>query len=197
MRNIRLLFCLGLLLAAAGSFNSHAQTPDAPAKEAEKVEKVEKTEKVPLAGKPEVNWLEAREMTVASVTVYLVGESESIRRSKDVLQLVARFRSKGRKVIQPAQVEFGFTSYSEKPKYAVDHKLTLIADGQTILTQDPPPTPGSNGSISEHYRLNIGYEDFVKFARANRAVIKLGGTTVELTPEMSKSLKDLDATIVR
>ncbi len=55
MRNIRMLYCLGLLLVAAGSFDSHAQTPDAPpAKEAEKVEKVEKTEKVPVAGKPEV-----------------------------------------------------------------------------------------------------------------------------------------------
>jgi hypothetical protein len=130
------------------------------------------------------------------VFIYLVGEWADIRQSKDVLQLGVRFRSKGRKVTQPAQVELGFTSYSEKPKYAADHKLTLIADGQTILSQDAPPAAANSGN-SEHYRVSIGYQDFAKLANANRAVIKFGGTTVELTPEMSKSLKDLDATIAR
>jgi hypothetical protein len=181
-----------MLLTASSSFDMHAQTTPAPP-----VKDAEKTEKVEVAGKPDVTWLEHRDMTVASVLVYLVGEPDGVRNSKDVLQLVARFRSKGRKVVQPAQVELGLTSYSEKPKYAVDHKLTLIADGQTILTQDVPPPAGKSSGSSEYHRFSIGYPEFAKFANANRAVLKFGGTTIELTPEMSKSLKDLDATIGR
>ena len=181
-----------MLLAASSSFDTHAQTTPPPP-----VKDVEKREKVEVAGKPEVTWLEHREMTVASVLVYLVGEWSGIRDSKDVLQLVARFRSKGRKVVQPAQVELGLTSYSEKPKYATDHKLTLIADGQTILSQDVPPPAGNSGGNAEYYRFSIGYPDFAKFANANRAVLKFGATAIELTREMSKSLKDLDATIGR
>lgn len=191
MRNIRLLFCLSLLVIGFGSYKSHAQAPPPPGKAPVKPEKVREV------GKAEVNWLEHRNLTVASVSVYLVGSLEEVSESKDVLRLTARFRSEGRKVTQPAHVELGLTSYSQLRKYAVDNHLTITADGQTILSQKVPLVPGASGAGSEHFAISIGYQDFVKLANAKKAVIQFGGTTIELTGEMSQALKDLDATIAR
>lgn len=168
MKSLVFTFSACLLLALFCSFASHGQAPPAPSKGPAK------TEKVRTIGKAEVFWVEQKNETVASVLVYLVGAWKDVSESKDVLQLFARYRSKGRKVEQPEQVELALSSHSKLKKYAGENQLTLVADGATILSRAAEPVPYASSETEENFDTAIGYADFIKFITAKKPVLKFG-----------------------
>jgi hypothetical protein len=184
----KLIFCLVLVLAAAGGTGLYSQAPAPPPPKAAPVR---------VVGKAEVYSFPKRNMSSASVHVYLLGTPEDIYKKKDVLTLSARYDVAGPKTVQPEKVTFLLAWYSPTPKPAAEHTLTLIADGKTLLSTEVSPTHPFGRGSSEYYNVPIDYGTFQKFANAGKAVLKLGTTSITLTAEMAQALKDLDATIER
>ncbi len=177
-----------LLLAASGGTVLYSQAPPPPPAKAAPVR---------VVGKAEVYSFPKRNMSSASVYVYLLGTTEDIYKKKDVLTLFARYEVAGPKTVQPEKVIFSLSWFSPTPKPAAEHTLTLIADGKTLLSIEVLPSHPFGRGSSEYYDARIDYGTFQKFTNAGKAVLKLGTTSIDLTAEMAQSLKDLDATIER
>lgn len=189
MNGIRnLTFCLVLFLTAACATALYSQAPPPPPPKAAPVR---------VVGKAEVYSSPKRNMSSASVNVYLLGTTEDIYKKKDVLTLLARYEVAGPKTLQPEKVIFFLAWYSPRPKPEAEHKLTLIADGKTLLSTEVSPSHPFGRGSSEYYDARIDYGTFQKFANAKKSVLQLGTTSIDLTAEMVQSLKDLDATIER
>jgi hypothetical protein len=132
---------------------------------------------------------EPRDQTTVSVNhLQLYGTLD------DGLVLLPEFVVSGRKIKPPEWVDFEFVSYSKRPVFTEDRRLTLFADGAKVTTKKPRLSTtgqGVDGTYSEVISHRLSYKEFLRLVNGGDAKLQLGAKEIELSAAHLRLLREM------
>jgi hypothetical protein len=118
-------------------------------------------------------------------------ETAGIRVIRDTLGLTLAYFAPQN--LKPREASVVITSYSTKDhRYAADPRLTIIADGRTVLSRKMELE--SSITVAERFRLTISYDDLLEITKAKDITIQIGDTQVQVPPLEIKAFNELNRT---